>query len=155
MKIVPVKCTNCGRDSKPKDEKSAWVVIELTTYEHCGSCSHDHKEEQYIRFCSTQCLILFVSRSGERIIKFEQDMLNKVRTYSPDYVNPLYDPKPVVPDARMQLTDGEKSLITEGMPIHAIKEIRTRTGMSLKDAKDIVDRYRDNPDKYDRYNRYK
>lgn len=139
--IQTVKCTNCARSSKDNDDKTAWAEIQLTDNSYCATCRHDHEDKRHIRFCSTQCMILFVQRHADRILKYEQDMINKVPTYTPTYVNPLFDP---VPDASLRLNAEEKRLLTLGQSIYAITSLRDRTTLGLKECKDIVDRYLDN-----------
>lgn len=43
------------------------------------------------------------------------------------------------------LTDVEQRLVTEHKVIEAIRSVRARTGLGLKDAKDLVDRFRSGP----------
>ncbi len=40
-----------------------------------------------------------------------------------------------------RLTDEEHELVKNNQKIHAIKSVRMRTGLGLKDAKDLVDKY--------------
>lgn len=47
---------------------------------------------------------------------------------------------PVAVDPISQVDAAERALIVEGKPIQAIKHHRERTGSSLKQAKDAVDR---------------
>lgn len=52
-------------------------------------------------------------------------------------------PSTVVKKAHpFSLTATEKGLIMAGSPINAIKEVRSRTGLPLKAAKDLVDAFR-------------
>lgn len=133
-----LSCVNCGREHKPHSEKTAWASIKLLQSEYCNSCNHSHSNKELVHFCTLRCLILFTQRCPERLMKLEQDMLKNVRKYETGYVNPLYDIAPGLYD----LTTEERQLIADGKPIHAIKSVRERTKLGLKEAKDIVDRYR-------------
>lgn len=46
-------------------------------------------------------------------------------------------------DTAHELTDAEKQMVRNGQQIPAIRSLRVRTGMGLRDAKAIVDAYRD------------
>lgn len=46
------------------------------------------------------------------------------------------------PDEHDGLLEDERALIRRGKIIEAIKDIRARTGFGLREAKDVVDRYR-------------
>ena len=43
------------------------------------------------------------------------------------------------------LTENEKALAREGQKIAAVKELRSRTGFSLKESKDLIDFYNKRP----------
>jgi ribosomal protein L7/L12 len=46
-----------------------------------------------------------------------------------------------------ELTDGEKEMVREkSRVIECIKAVRVRTGLGLKEAKDMVDRFRASPE---------
>ena len=134
-------CVNCGREHKPNSEKTAWAKITLTQNEHCNTCNYFHNKEENVHFCTLQCLILFSQRNPHRLLKLEQDMLTDVKKYEPGYVSPLYDPV-LQGKSIYELTLNERQLVADGKPIMAIKSVRERTHLGLKEAKDIIDKYK-------------
>ncbi|MGC5626823.1 ribosomal protein L7/L12 [Georgenia sp. Z1344] len=49
-------------------------------------------------------------------------------------------PADISPSTALELTASEQMLVQQGKKIEAIKEVRGRTGLGLKAAKDLVDR---------------
>lgn len=154
-----VNCTNCGRSSRSPDEKVAWASIRLSDSDYCNSCKHSHEKEQHVRFCSTRCLVLFVQRNGDRLLKLEQDLVTNAEQNSwvteerpgiglvrvNKYVNPLYDVVPPPdPNPQDDLTPREKEYLAANPDkyIMVIKWVRERTRLGLKEAKDLVDKFR-------------
>lgn len=70
------------------------------------------------------------------------DMNREVEPFQSDYWKPPADAPAQTASKAKRLTAHEKFLDGAGLTIHAIKAVRARLGLGLKEAKDLVDRYR-------------
>ena len=79
------------------------------------------------------------------MIKIAREHADKIKEYDTSYVTPAYllqqsTPKTATPQTPDDIARELLNAGYQNTPLHAIKILRERTGLGLKDAKDVVDR---------------